>query len=98
MTPMTQVELDGKPRPAVEEELRERDPQRILRSGRCFIVTTDAALKRATAKKKKQSKDEKLKDLKKWVQHHAKVSGTVEPGEWDRGTEALHQRLIERVH
>ena len=98
MAKEVQQDLDGKPRPEVSEEEQEREPVKILRSGKIHISTTAKALERATRCKKKQSKKDKLVELQKWVQHKAKVSGTVEPGEWDRGTKNLYERLSERVH
>jgi hypothetical protein len=93
-----QLDLDLKPRPVVSEDEVEREPQKVLRSGRCSITTTQKGLDRILAGKKKQSKKEKLESLKRWVQRKARVSGDIQPGEWDKGTEALYDRLQERVH
>jgi hypothetical protein len=93
-----QLDLDLKPRPTVSEEDMEREPQKVLRSGRCSITTTQKALDTVLKGKKKDSKDARLNNLKRWVHRKTRVSGISEPGEWDKGTEALFERLKERVH
>ncbi len=96
---LRQKDLEGGILPDVVRETEERPPLNVFRAGRFVIKLTDEALENALHMKEMQSRSEKERELKRWVQGRARIVGS-EPvliGEYDYAVEALWTGFLEEL-